>query len=150
MPDEAGGPAGHLQLRFPASPWEVRAALQELLHRLPLAGFDAELPGVLEIVMAEVMNNVVEHAYRGAAGMIELQVSLENGGLRCRVTDFGHPMARDALPEGRLPAPGPEGLPEGGFGWFLITTLAREIAYQREGGANRLSFLLEAQPAPPA
>ena len=146
MPDEAEGAARSLQLRFPASSLEVRAALQELLRRLPQSGFDAELPGVLEIVMAEVMNNVVEHAYRGAPGMIEVQVTSTPGRLHCRVTDFGLPMEEGRLPKGRLPGPGPDGLPEGGFGWFLITSLAQEITYRRDGDANRLSFVLMSDP----
>lgn len=144
MPAEGGRFGRGVRLRFPASPWEVRAALQELLERLPIAHDEADLPGRLEIVMAEVLNNVVEHAYEGAEGMIELQVSAEAGGLRCWVTDFGRPLAEGALPEARLPGAGAEGLPEGGFGWYLITTLAQDITYHRVGGENRLSFLLAA------
>ncbi|WP_280514091.1 hypothetical protein [Allosediminivita pacifica] len=38
--------------------------------------------------------------------------------------------------------PDPAGLPEGGFGWFLIHELARELAYRHDGGMNRLTFRL--------
>ena len=54
------------------------------------------------------------------------------------------------MPGGRPPAGRlPDGadcalvdLPEGGFGWHLIRTLTRDLAYVRSGGCNRLSFLL--------
>lgn len=138
-----------VRLSFPASPWEVRLALQEMLDRLALSELDPDLPGTLEIVMAEVLNNVVEHAYRERQGMIDLEVIAEEDGLRCRVIDFGVALAGAKLPDGRLPAPDPAGLPEGGFGWFLITSLACDIAYIREGGANSLSFLVASKAALP-
>jgi serine/threonine-protein kinase RsbW len=30
--------------------------------------------------------------------------------------------------------------PEGGFGWFLIRELAKDVRYERVDGENRLSF----------
>ena len=142
MRGSQGAEPGGVQLRFPASAWEVRAALEKLLEGLPLQDFPADLPGTLEIVMAEVLNNVVEHAYGDEPGMIELRVNAAPDGLRCQVIDFGRPLGDPGLPEGKLPLPGPEGPPEGGFGWFLITTLAQDISYLRVGASNCLTFLL--------
>ncbi len=35
-----------------------------------------------------------------------------------------------------------EDLPEGGFGWFLIQHLAKDVSYARCTGENRLSLRL--------
>jgi serine/threonine-protein kinase RsbW len=35
-------------------------------------------------------------------------------------------------------------LPEGGFGWYLIRTLARDVRYDRNGVTNCLTFWLPA------
>jgi serine/threonine-protein kinase RsbW len=53
-------------------------------------------------------------------------------------------MPKDGLPEGRLVTLAETAtLPEGGFGWFLIRTLSRDLDYRREGGRNLLSFRLD-------
>jgi len=68
-----------------------------------------------------------------------------HAGIGCELRDNGRPMPRGRLPRtampGLPPQPGPEtleSLPEGGFGWFLIRTLARDLCYSREMGTNRL------------
>ncbi|MFN6979493.1 MAG: ATP-binding protein, partial [Gemmobacter sp.] len=77
----------------------------------------------------------------------EIDLVLEPGpsGMRCAITDRGAPMPGLALPEGRLPPPGPE-VPEGGFGWHLIRSLARDLEYERQDGFNRLRFNLPTAP----
>lgn len=97
-----------------------------------------------ELVLAEVLNNVVEHAYAVREGYIELDLRHCDGALACTVTDTGRPMPRGTPPSGNemvvnVPL---EDVPEGGFGWFLIRSLTHELAYRRERGANRLSFKL--------
>jgi serine/threonine-protein kinase RsbW len=51
------------------------------------------------------------------------------------------------MPDGRPPIgsyAGPavilDDQPEGGFGWFLIRSLARELEYRRTDGENVLTF----------
>ena len=38
-----------------------------------------------------------------------------------------------------------EDLPEGGFGWFLIRTLTLDLEYERDGGFNKLRFVVPAE-----
>ncbi len=93
-------------------------------------------------MLAEVLNNVAEHAY-GRAGWAGGGGGVGRpGGVRCRVTDRGHPMPGGEPPEGLLPAVQPHDLPEGGFGWFLIRELSRDLRYARIGGENVLSFVV--------
>ena len=37
----------------------------------------------------------------------------------------------------------PQDLPEGGFGWFLIRSLTRDLTYLREDGYNMLCFCVD-------
>lgn len=119
---------------------DVVSGVSDATAGLGQAGCD---PGVLELVLAEVLNNVVEHAYRDRSdGVIELAYSVIGGQVAVEVMDNGHPMPGEALPAGTLPdMTGPlADLPEGGFGWHLIRSLTQDLHYHRQGGRNRLRF----------
>lgn len=101
--------------------------------------------GTLELVLAEVLNNIVEHSYCGRdRGSISLSIVRDRRGLSCSVGDDGITLPADHLLHdiGRLPRPEPHDLPEGGFGWFLIRDLAEDLGYHREGDQNLLAFRL--------
>ncbi len=126
----------HFQGRF----LEVRDVLAELrgsLSRYAPVSCDV---ATAEIVLAEVLNNIVEHGYQSAPGPVELRIWVDSAGLTFVVTDAGAP-----LPGGRPPArgarrlPGDPGvLPESGFGWHLIHSLTDELDYDTRAGRNRL------------
>ncbi|MCU0801907.1 MAG: ATP-binding protein [Rhodobacteraceae bacterium] len=140
------------QLAIPATFDEVRAALAALMAGPVLAGVPPDDRGMTELVLAEAMNNIVEHAYADTdEGEITLTLWQAAGEVACRITDRGTAMPDSALPEGRL-APLGEGadLPEGGFGWFLIRTLSRDLRYARHGTLNELTFVLANQQYDPA
>ena len=133
--------SGTLHLTFPSSPLSVRRALQTVVT--DLQGFDLEERGTVELVLAEALNNVAEHAY-GAEdrGWISLDCTKEPDGLHFRIRDEGRPMPDGVAPMGD-PAPLPEALeamPEGGFGWALIYHLTDALRYDREGAHNTLSM----------
>ena len=134
---------GLIRLDFPADPMAVRHALGQMFAALPPDLLDEDSRGSAEIVMTEVLNNIVEHAYAGRAGRIGLALMAEPAGLVCTVTDRGRPMPGGCPPVGDLPDSGAD-LPEGGFGWFLIRSLTRDLRYVRTGHENRLTFCLPA------
>ena len=101
-----------------------------------------DLRGRIEIVLAEVLNNIVEHAYAERQGEITIEVSKGPAGIGCRILDTGAAMPGLALPEGTLAPHDPDDLPEGGFGWFLIRSLTEDLRYSRQSGMNELSFRL--------
>lgn len=140
-------PAGFVRLVFPAAPLAVRDALQQLFGALPgdLVAGDRI---TAELVISEVLNNIVEHAYGEQGGEIELSTWPVAGGLQCAVTDQGTAMPDARLPQGRLPNPAAADLPEGGFGWHLIHSLARDIRYLRLGEINLLTFHLPSEQSP--
>lgn len=125
----------------------VRANLAAVMAGLDRLGIPPDLRDRAELVLAEVMNNIVEHAYAGQPGQIDLAITLVADGLCCRVSDGGRPMPQGAPPAARLPALRADDLPEGGFGWFLIRQLSENLRYRRRDGANELSFRVPLSPA---
>ncbi|MFO1202017.1 MAG: ATP-binding protein [Tabrizicola sp.] len=134
-----------LHLVFLATPASVRDNLACMLAAPPLSLLSDDARGTAELVLAEVLNNIAEHAYAQGAGPVEVTLSPGPFGIECQVIDQGVAMPGERLPEGRLPG-GPDlaldDLPEGGFGWHLIRTLTEELTYRRSGGCNRLHFRL--------
>lgn len=134
------------QFSMTSDPMSVRDGLQQALNAAPLSGLSPDDRGTAEIVLAEVLNNIVEHAYATSAGRIRLCLSLSEDRLDCRIEDEGRSMPAGLPPSGRLPDV--RELPEGGFGWHLIRTLSSGLQYERQGQTNRLSFSLPAERSP--
>jgi serine/threonine-protein kinase RsbW len=126
-----------------ADSFAVREALAIVVEALENSDLTTEEIGSIELVLAEALNNIVEHAYRDCdAGEIQLWWTLGPTGLHVRIADTGHQMqegwvpllmSRDAAEHAAL-------VPEGGFGWFLIAGLAHNVVYRRENNVNTLTF----------
>lgn len=135
-------------LSFPADALSVRGALRAALARF-LRQMTPDEAGTLELILAEVLNNIVEHSYADSGhGTITLSMVRDRRGLSCSVSDDGVPLPVDCLTraDDDTDRPHPESLPEGGFGWFLIRDLAEDLGYRRENGRNLLAFRLPLQP----
>ncbi|MEM6888927.1 MAG: ATP-binding protein [Pseudomonadota bacterium] len=126
---------------------EIRDALAALRAALQPLDLDSDELGTVELVLAEVLNNIVEHAYPepdNAAGTIAITGTHKSDGLHLQIRDNGLPM-----PDGQTPLGSPvdvsldlDDLPEGGFGWFLIKNLAKDVTYVRRDGENHLDLRL--------
>lgn len=134
-------------IHIKSSNTDVREALSALRDALEPLDLPAEEHGTVELVIAEVLNNIVEHAYAhtdSGEGSIDIHCVHKCNGLHLTISDHGH-----ALPDGALPA-GEQAeidvdlqeMPEGGFGWFLIKSLSKNLNYQRIGGKNQLELSL--------
>jgi serine/threonine-protein kinase RsbW len=133
-----------------ATPLAVRDALRRLLAAAPLCGLTQQDRSTAEIVLAEVLNNIVEHGYAGRPGDIAVTLIPGPGVIRVEVADDGAPMPGGTLPEGEPhDLTGNDPLPEGGFGWYLIRVLTCGLEYRRVAGRNLLHFGLEVQQTPP-
>lgn len=128
---------------FTATEMNVRRGLSCLIDLLSDLGLSFEEKARIELVLAETLNNIVEHAYRNIDdGQIEIRVYHDTRGLLFRVSDRGAAMP-DRKPPLGLQTPmnvAPPNLPESGFGWFLIRKLAHDIYYRRHGRTNICSF----------
>jgi serine/threonine-protein kinase RsbW len=138
IPATGGAP----EITFVATPDQARHALAHVMAALAACGLDRERMGEVELTLAEVVNNIVEHGYAGrACGLIRIAWDLAPDDLSFLIRDRGRCIA-GGLPPGRLPdlaVPRSE-LPEGGFGWTLIRSMASELSYERAGGENRLGL----------
>ena len=129
-----------------SGPQAAREALTLLLDALSCLSLGAEEVCVVRLVVAEMLNNIVEHAYPDPhpPGPIHIACHHAPDGLHLAVSDEGLPMPDLQVPLGlpqEIDRPVCD-LPEGGFGWFLIGGLAHNIVYRRDRGRNVLSFRL--------
>ncbi len=127
---------------LPAEAIAVRNVLQDIQHHLANLGVAPEDRFSVQVVLAEVLNNIVEHACADTGGRIRLEIGCSAAGLTCDVHDDGAEMPGGALRKAMMPRIGKrtDSLPEGGFGRSLIQHLATELVYERRQGQNRLSF----------
>lgn len=140
-PDAGAEPRIGGEWTFEATPGSVRDGLAVLLQSPALASLREEDRGTAELLLAEALNNVVEHAYARWPGDIRVSLRPEGTHIQVRITDQGLPMPGGAPPRGTLPEiEAQEDLPEGGFGWFLIRSLSEDLSYLRLGDSNALSF----------
>lgn len=124
------------------TPLSVSEGLIRLLAQPPLRALTAEAQGRLELVLAEVLNNIVEHAYAGTVGDISIRLVRTACGIDCCIRDAGRPMPDLCPPHGGLIAWEADAPPEGGFGWHLIHLLTEGLHYRRAGAQNELRFHL--------
>ncbi len=148
---QPGAPMFHRVLR--AEPLEVRRALVSIGARF-VDVLDPERLGRLELVLAEVLNNIVEHGYPDRPpGLIHVSIVPSGKGLSCAVADDGTALPteclaprHDPLTRASMNRPRSEEsflhLPEGGFGWVLIQGLTTNLCHYRENGRNILAFYL--------
>ena len=133
-------------MTFRSGPLAVRTALARILSDLETQGLRSDDLGKIEIVLAEALNNVVEHAYPEGTepGLIDVDCRAEADGLHVRISDGGHAMPGGELPHGREAELGSalSDLPEGGFGWNLIRKLAQDVEYRRVDDRNVLKLRL--------
>ena len=113
-----------------SGPQAAREALTLLLDALSCLSLGAEEVCVVRLVVAEMLNNIVEHAYPDPhpPGPIHIACHHAPDGLHLAVSDEGLPMPDLQVPLGlpqEIDRPVCD-LPEGGFGWFLIRDLATQ------------------------
>lgn len=147
----ASGPLGYDAVTFVYEATEdgVRCVLRDIRSGLAGMGLGEDFCGTAEIVLAEALNNVAEHAYPGdTSAEARVAVCLTPQGCEFDLIDKGRPMPGLSLPVGQLPPmDGPRNtLPEGGFGWFMIHTLSDRLTYDRRDGTNHVHIRL---PFPP-
>lgn len=135
--------------RFTSETEQVRCALDRTHAAMQAAQVMAATCDTAQIILAEVLNNVVEHAYRFEKGHpIELSIWVKGADLLCKIHDRGAPMPNGVPPAGLsapIDAADRDTLPEGGFGWAMVRELTRDLRYFRTDGSNDLTFLIPAQ-----
>lgn len=139
------GISADLNVQLKSDNLSIRSALGEVIAALKTRRVDPDALGTVEIVLAEALNNVVEHAYAMRDdGVIEISGHITPGQLVFDIADEGIPMPLGQVPEG--PAASVDvpmdAMPEGGFGWFLIREMTEDLTYARVNGRNLLSLTM--------
>ncbi len=151
MPHD-GSPDGQTQLSqsqtikklIPADYRWVRRSIHEVEGELGETGVSSEDIGSISIVLAEALNNIVEHAFDTIEDQqITLIIRPRTNSLMVEIRDNGRPMPKGRAPIGNHPMTEFnqfDTLPEGGYGWFLIRELVQDLVYDRQNGENILFF----------
>jgi serine/threonine-protein kinase RsbW len=126
-----------------ADPGAVRSLLVALEQGPALAGLTEEERECTLLVLAEAMNNVVEHGYAGGPGWIGLVPGPRRSGRDWRIVD----RAQSLPPVGCLQAVMPGDAAEGGYGWPLIRALTEGLELRRCAGFNVLTLRVKAEGA---
>jgi len=119
---------------------EVSRAVARFGELLP-AGLQAQDGHAVEIAMAEILTNIVEHGYGGAGGP-SIRVLWHPGErqLDVEVWDQGRPIPADRLSAVRAEFDPTDlaALPESGFGLELIRSAFDKVEYEQGPPYNRL------------
>jgi serine/threonine-protein kinase RsbW len=129
----------HKEFSFPANFRSVRNALRSITRSVSVDWPDGADVLDFELVLAEILNNIVEHAYAGnCEGMIQVSVFRSDNRFWCQVVDDGVKFLTGLLSDCAMPDPAT--LPEGGWGWNLVHSITSSVAYTRDGNTNRVTF----------
>jgi serine/threonine-protein kinase RsbW len=117
-------------LRIP-SQYEALAELEPFLDSVtpPL---DAKLRAQLVLALHELCMNIVQHAYRGETGWIEVSARVADAELWIVVQD----RATRTYLAGQPAPPDPADLPERGWGMFIVHQIMDDVDYTRYEDRN--------------
>lgn len=105
--------------------------------------------GDVMLVLAEALNNVIEHAYgTETSGDIQIKGTLRSQTLSLQIVDKGRPF--EGPPDEVIlntEVYELSEMPDGGFGWFLIKSLTEDIHFSHDGGKNKLTLVVAVRPA---
>jgi serine/threonine-protein kinase RsbW len=131
---------------FKSTSSAVRDALARVAKAVAAVGHKPGTVGNIELALAEVLNNVVEHSFHDQSnGEIQLIVVLLEQEICISIRHSGAPMPGLSLPIGNPVdlAVDRASLPEGGFGWFLIRSLTTTIGYTHHEDWNQLNLYFQ-------
>ena len=133
-----------IQVSFNSDQQVVTDVVKQSIAWLNTHDVEADLAANAEIVLAEALNNIVEHAFEfQPTGQIDLSAELSELNLTFMLKDNGKVFP--GIPQKKEMKGAEiafEDLPEGGFGWFLIHELTEQIAYARLEDQNALQLQL--------
>lgn len=94
----------------------------------------------VQIVIAEALNNVIEHGFPfERSGHVSIDIDVKNNVIVAKICDNGKeftpPETKETPLQGEVDL---EDLPEGGFGWLLIREITTSFTFRRVAHENRL------------
>ena len=129
--------------RLQTSQEPVSTLLNEIAHWMAQIGaLDNKITNV-QIVLAEVLNNVIEHGFESEnSGTVEIEIKVFDDSLVIQVSDNGMEFTPPNITQTPLQdITDIDGLPEGGFGWFLIHEITSSFEFYRMDNKNYLTLV---------
>ncbi len=129
-------------LVFPAS-FEQLDAIREFVGQ---AARDAEMSETeicaVQMAVDEACSNIIEHAYHGRTGEIEVTSDFRDETLTIILRDHGDSFDPDSVPQPDLTS-NLEDRQVGGLGVYLMRHLMDEVRYEQRAGAGNVLFLVK-------
>lgn len=131
------------EIECPAVIENLRLTLSAAAEELIAQETETPLRQRLFVVLEELFNNAVYHAYKGSPqiGPVRIRLIADQDAVHLRIEDQGPAFNLlefdDTKRVSNLMA-----LEEGGEGIFLIKTLSQSVAYERVNGWNRVDIVI--------
>ena len=126
-------------------PLVIRQVVEDICQHLGQAGLPAADLTSVQIVIAEILNNIVEHAYGiNGTGRFSVHIRVRGGLLFAGFCDCGQRIPTNVLTPQSMDDPDSDipDLPEGGFGWSLIHILVSQLRYRYVSEQNWLTVAI--------
>ena len=123
-------------LRIPAT-FETLEHVSLFIERLT-AEEGSRVRSELTLAIHELCVNIVEHAYAGASGNIDIEAEYNGDMLEIMVWDTA---PNPYTPPDEVNAPDPDSLPEGGWGIFILHQVFDQVEYMRSDEGNQWRLL---------
>ncbi len=122
----------HQKTTIPASLEAVSKFTQDLETAFELTSI--ELRTIITLAIQEILVNIVQHAYGGASGQIDIDMTLSQQELQFIITDYADNAFE--MPD-EISEPDPLALQEHGMGMFIIHQSFDNVHYDRLSNGNR-------------
>lgn len=130
-------------LRLPAKIESFEALRSFIIEEIKRRGVIGELIPPVDLVLEEVLVNVINYAYPGADGDVEVECASDGPGtFRLTIRDWGAPFNPIEQADPDLSTDIAERR-AGGLGIFLVKRMTNRLHYEYTGGANVLTAWFE-------
>lgn len=128
------------RLVFAAQLGNLQAMIDFIRAKAAANGFIGERIDRIQLACEEVLVNVINYAYPGKNGDLEIAIESVEKGLKITVADSGIPFDPLSLPMPDINAPMEERR-IGGLGIYLMRKIMDEVTYRRENDRNILTMV---------
>lgn len=116
---------------------EIRTFVGQAAKR---AGLSSRAIYAVQMATDEACSNIIEHAYRGQAGEINIQVDWDGKALSITIQDTGRSFEMEKVSKPDIDAPLSK-RKIGGLGVYLIHQLMDEVKYSSSERGNTLTLI---------
>ena len=132
-------PGNVLERRFPNRLDALSRVMEEVTRFIETRVVSARAAYLVNLAIEEMVTNILKYGYDDTAlHEILLRLEIHPDGLILVIEDDGREFNPVAAPEPDVDRPTEQRVP-GGLGIHLVRKLAEQMAYERQGGRNRLT-----------